>query len=63
MDNTTKKAYTLVELAQIYNVDRRTLYSWIKPIRQELLEMYPNPKKYLSILLPKQVKRINEYLG
>ena len=59
----TKRAHTLAELAKSYNVDRRTLYNWIRPIRQELLEMYTYDKKYLSLLLPKQVKRIKEYLG
>ena len=61
----TKRTHTLAELAKTYNVDRRTIYNWILPIRQELLDMYPNAseKKYLSLLLPKQTKRIIEYLG
>jgi len=65
MENTVNTAHTLVELAKVYNVDRRTLYNWIRPIRQELIEMYPSSttKKYLSFLLPKQIKRITEYLG
>ncbi len=64
MGNPNKKIYTLSELAEFYGVDRRTLYNWIKPIRQELLDMYidPSKKKYLSLLLPKQIKKIREYL-
>jgi hypothetical protein len=58
-----KKPNTLQELADLYQIDQRTLYNWLKPIRQELLEMYPTKKKNLSILLPKQVKRIVELLG
>ncbi len=58
-----KRSYTLVEIAEVYNVDVRTLYNWILPIRQELIEMYSFPKKRLTILLPKQVKRIEEHLG
>ena len=65
MDKNKKRAYTLSELAKLYDIDRRTFYNWIKPIRQELLDMYPEGinKKYLSLLFPKQVKRIEEYLG
>ena len=64
MEKFDKKIYTLSELAEFYQVDRRTLYNWIKPIRQELLDMYSHAskKKYLSLLLPKQIKKIREYL-
>ena len=57
------KASTLQEMAEAYNVDRRTLYNWLLPIRQELLDMYPVKKKYLSFLMPKQKKRIVDFLG
>ena len=57
------KASTLQEMAEAYHVDRRTLYNWLLPIRQELLDMYPVKKKYLSFLMPKQKKRIVDFLG
>ena len=63
MEKENKRAYTLTELAEQYNVRKKTIYNWISPIRQELLDMYPIPKKRLSILLPKQVKKIEEFLG
>ena len=63
MEKENKRAYTLTELAEQYNVRKKTIYNWLAPIRQELLDMYPMPKKRLSILLPKQVKRIEEFLG
>jgi len=53
----------LEEMAQAYNVNRRTLYNWLLPIRKELLDMYPQEKKNLSILMPKQKKLIIEFLG
>ncbi len=49
--------------AEKYNVSRKTMYNWIKPIREELLAMSPLKKKRIRILLPKQVKRIEEFLG
>ena len=58
-----KNTYTLQELADLYNVDRRTLYAWILPIREELLEMNHIRKSRIRILMPKQVKRIKEFLG
>jgi hypothetical protein len=58
-----EKASTLQEMAEAYNIDRRTLYNWLLPIRQELLDMYPVKKKYISFLLPKQKKRIVDFLG
>ena len=57
------KASTLEEMAKAYNVERRTLYNWLLPIRQELLDIYPVKKKYLSFLMPKQRKLIIEFLG
>ena len=59
----SQKSYTLNELAEKYNVSRKTMYNWIKPIRKELLAMSPLKKKRIRILLPKQVKRIEEFLG
>jgi len=59
---TEKLTYTLQELADYYQTTTRTIYSWILPIRDELLAMNPG-KKRLRILLPKQVKRIKEHLG
>ena len=63
MENKEKRMYTLSEIADEYKVSRRTIYTLILPIRQELLDMYPIPKKRLSILLPKQAKRIFELLS
>jgi transposase len=54
---------TLPELAKRYKVTTNTLYIWLKPIRQELIDMYPFPKERLRTLLPKQVKCIIEFLG
>jgi transposase len=54
---------TLPELAKRYKVTTNTLYTWLKPIRQDLIDMYPFPKKRLRTLLPKQVKFIIEFLG
>jgi hypothetical protein len=56
------KSYTLQELANEYNVNVRTMYSWILPIRQQLIDMNP-AKKRLKVLIPKQVKLIREFLG
>jgi len=58
-----QKSYTLNELAEMYNVSHRTMCNWLKPIHKELLEIDTNNKKRLRILLPKQVKRIIEFLG
>jgi len=58
-----KNTYTLQELADLYNVDRRTLNNWLLPIREELLEMNHIRKSRIRILMPKQVKRIKEFLG
>ncbi len=54
---------TISELARKYKVSNSTMYVWLLPIRKELLAMYPVPKKRLRVLLPKQVKRIIEFLG
>jgi len=56
------KSYTLQELAGEYCVNVRTMYSWLLPIRQQLIEMNP-AKKRLKVLIPKQVKFIKEFLG
>ena len=63
MENNNKRIYTLSEIAEEYKVSRRTIYTLILPIRQELMDMYPIPKKRLSILLPRQAKRIFEHIG
>jgi transposase len=57
-----KKTYTLSELADEYGVSQKTMYNWLRPIREELIEM-SIAKQRLRILLPKQVKRIREFLG
>ena len=48
--------YTIQELATKYKVDKKTMHNWLKPIHQELLDMYSVKKQRLRILLPKQVK-------
>jgi len=58
-----ERSYTFQELAKYYNVDSRTLYNWLAPIRNELLEMNPVRKKRMRVLIPKQVKRIKKFLG
>ena len=63
MEKEDHKTYTIQELADRYNVRPKTIYNWLLPIRQELLEMYPVPKKRLRLLFPKQLKRIYEFLG
>lgn len=62
MENSEKKTYSYQEMADYYQIDKRTLYNWLKPIRQELINMYPSKQKQLTILIPKQVKRIKELL-
>ncbi|MDD4149664.1 MAG: hypothetical protein PHE33_06510 [Bacteroidales bacterium] len=57
-----KQTYSLQELADYYETTTRTIFTWILPIREELLAMTPG-KKRLRILLPKQVKLIKEFLG
>jgi len=63
MEQEKLQIYTIAGLAKNYNISARTLYNWLLPIRQELLDMYPKPKKRLRILFPKQVRRISEFLG
>jgi len=63
MEKELLQVYTINELSKKNKVSTRTFYSWIMPIRQELLGMYPTPKKRLRLLLPKQVKRISNFLG
>lgn len=58
-----KKTYTLQELADEYGVSTKTMYNWLQPIREELLEMRHLEQKRLRIFIPKQVKRIKEFLG
>ena len=58
-----KKTYTLQELADFYEVDRKTLYRWLLPIREQLMAMNPINKNRLRILMPKQVKLIKKFLG
>lgn len=57
------RSYTLTEVAGQYNVSPKTMRLWIRPIRDELLGMYPFGQKRIRILLPRQVKRIEEFLG
>jgi len=57
-----KKTYTLCELADEYGVSQKTMYNWLLPIREELIEMGIR-KQRLRVLLPKQVKRIKDFLG
>jgi len=58
-----KKTYTLQELADEYGVSTKTMYNWLRPIREELLKMRHLEQKRLRIFIPKQVKRIKEFLG
>jgi hypothetical protein len=57
-----KQTYTLQELADYYETTTRTVFTWILPIREELLAMNPG-KIRMRVLMPKQVKRIKEFLG
>jgi predicted DNA-binding protein YlxM (UPF0122 family) len=58
-----KKSYTLQELADEYNVTQRTLYAWIRPIRQQIIELNPVRQNRLRVLTPKQIKFLKKYLG
>ena len=53
---------TLPEFAEEYKVTTQALYIWLLPIREELLNMYAIPRKRLRLLLPRQSKRIKEFL-
>jgi len=58
-----QRSFTLQELADEYRVSAKTMRIWIRPIRDEILEMYPLPQKRIRILLPRQKKRIIDFLG
>ncbi len=58
-----KKVYTLQELADEYNINSRTLYTWLLPIRQQILDLNPAKKNRLRVLTPKQLQFIKEFLG
>jgi transposase len=51
------------ELAILYGVHPATMIRWLKPIRDELLKMNPQPVKRLRFLKANQLKRIFEFLG
>ena len=63
METEEKRTYTYQEMADYYQIDKRTLYNWLKPIRQELMDMYPTKQNQFVIFTPKQVKRIKELIG
>jgi transposase len=58
-----KGTYTIQELAEFYEVNKKTIYNWLLPIRKDLLAMNPLHQKRLRILKPKQLKLIKEFLG
>jgi hypothetical protein len=62
MEEPITKSCTISELAAELKVERRTLYNWLLPIRKELLDMYPQDRNRLRILMPKQVRRIKEFV-
>lgn len=62
METNEKMPITLPDLAKEYGVTTQALYIWLLPIRQELLDMYPMPRKRLRVLFPRQVRRIKEFL-
>ena len=62
MEKPEKTTMTFQELANYYCVNSRTLQNWVKDIRQELLDMYPMKQSRLTILIPKQLKRIKQLL-
>ncbi|HTM66043.1 MAG TPA: hypothetical protein VL093_06975 [Flavipsychrobacter sp.] len=51
------RAYTYKELMDIYNVSRKTLMSWLEPVREKI------GKKRGRCLSPGQVEIIFEELG
>ena len=53
---------TMSDLAKKYKVTKGTIYIWLLPIREELLAMYSPPKKRLRTFIPKQIKRITDFL-
>ena len=62
MEKPEKKTLTIQEMADYYSVNRKTFHNWIKDIKQELLDMYPMKQSRLTILIPKQIKRIKALL-
>ena len=62
MEKSRKKSITFQQIADEYNVETRTLYNWLKPIRKELLDMYGGGRTRLRVLTPKQVSRINQFV-
>jgi len=63
MENKEEYIYTYQELANKYKVSTRTIYNWITPIREDLLEMNRNSQKRLRTFTRKQIKYIEEFLG
>ena len=62
MKNPEIESCTFEELAKEIKVETRTLYNWLRPIRQELLDMYPYPRRRLRMLMPKQIIKIKTFL-
>ena len=60
MDNPPKN---IQELALLYGMHPATMIRWLRPIRDELLKMNPQPIKRLHFLKSNQLKRIFEFLG
>jgi transposase-like protein len=52
-----EKAKTLAQLAEEYGVHVSTLRNWLKPIKDDV---YEGKRK---LLLPRQYKKIYEFLG
>lgn len=59
----TKTTYSLQEIADHYNVCKRTLHKWLKPIYNQLKEMNPTCTNRIRLLTPKQWNFIKEFLG
>ena len=59
----TKNPRNMQELADLYGVHSATMIRWLRPIRDELLKMNPQPIKRLRFLKANQIKRIFEFLG
>ena len=51
------KSETMSSLAAKYGVTRRTLYSWIRPIRDDLTP------GFWSIIKPHDLRKIIDFLG
>jgi hypothetical protein len=54
---TPVKAYTPLELAHLYKVNKRTLYGWLKPHSEKIGDRTGN------FYTPKQVQQIFEAIG